>query len=251
MRLFFKHTQAMSEIYGKQNLISWMQKKPCGYWSAWDKDGQGEARRKFGDNYESVNPTTDDAIRSICEFLDCYNDQGGRFYICMSATNNPKNTGHFTWFQHLGFMNQGQSIGGFNPSAPVVDVQAEIQKGIETYLNRLAQEKELADLKQRNKELQEEIKELDSPFQRVIGKLEPYTDTLMQIILPQNTMNTAQAAPLAIGTTQATEEEINAEQAKAEKSLAILAERIPNLVDVLERLATMPDAKLQMALTFL
>lgn len=239
----------MNAITGIENLISQPKILNTPYWTAYqdtDKDSN-----KVRSTVDFENLTIEESEKHLRELVNMLSESGCnlifRFYSTNDAGKIVVNKGFYT----VKFYQPGRN--GMSPSASVgigatpEDIDSRIEKAIIQAQEKWQRDQELKQLRDENQSLKKEIKEAaPTPFERVIGRLEPVLDVIIENAIPMNAKNaaTAVAGPQ-------TEDEA---QKRIEAALTIIADGEENPVELFEKLAALKKnspAKYNMAKSML
>lgn len=258
----------MREILGIENLENWFFQRKNKFWKLFTEEST-KSRQAIADNWSDVDNdySIEDSWRSLRATIAQYGDSGIGAYLWVKDDIKSTNGGYYTLFKIPSYNSQiassVSSIGNPSTGAPVGyikedELEKRLQDQMEKFHNKIKMEqleKELEELKKQNKELTQEETAID----RAIGYLEPYFPDILGKIFPgtqavSGTPKQPQNKEFPNETVIEKQEMTEDESAKVVQSLQTLETVIPNLPEVLEKLATMSKenpSKLQMALKFL
>lgn len=229
----------MNAITGIENLIAQPSILNSPYWAAYaDRVADGNKVRdnyppaKGGEDSQTDSITIEDSERTLRRFITDLSASGCNLVFWFSDRPRPSKGGYRISFYLPAQTGQPQinAIGSI-PQMPAVDIEKTIDERVNAHIDRFMAEQEKRNLQARIKELETQLKDTaETPFDRVIGRLEPFINPLLENMFSPKAAVTA----TNIGTSKA---DPNQDQAIAEKALTELAEIEPELPTLLAKLA--------------
>lgn len=237
----------MNAITGIENLIAQPAILQTPFWCAYND--KIEDKNRIRDNYGTQNASIEDAEKGLRTLVNDLSQSGCNLCIWFSEAPKPAKGGY-----RINFYMPAQSPGYAQPiagtQAPAINVDELVSEKVKQALADYQREQELRALKERIRNLEGDLKESqkETALDRIVGRLEPFADVLIDHYLPD--MNTQQAASTAIAGNA------NDDQAQqiAEQALAVLADGEPELHLILKKLADLKQnspAKYAMAKSML
>jgi hypothetical protein len=171
-------------IVGIDRILNFVQDRNCPYWVLYDSDktstASSQGRKVIADNLRFDEETVENGVRRLKITLDDYSETGFVAYLWCKEKAGSTSGGYYTGIKLTSNVNGVAGIGAIQQQTPV-DIQGEIAKAIEAY--QLKQK--LEQLEKENKELKSEIHK-ETAFDRVIGRLEPYSEVIIKSIFTPN-----------------------------------------------------------------
>ena len=229
----------MNAITGIENLIAQPSILNSPYWAAYaDRVADGNKVRdnyppaKGGEDSQTDSVTIEDSERTLRRFITDLSASGCNLVFWFSDSPRPSKGGYRISFYLPAQTGAQPSVNGIGaiPQPPTVDIEKTIDERVNAQIERFIAAQEKQRMLDRIKELETQLKETDSPLDRVIGRLEPFINPLLD-----NMFNTKAAVSTAnVG---AASTDPNKDQAIAEKALTELSEIEPDLPTLLAKLA--------------
>ncbi len=175
-------------IVGIDRILNFVQDRNCPYWVLYDSDkpasASSQGRKVIADNLRFDEETVENGVRRLKITLDDYSETGFVAYLWCKEKANSTSGGYYTGIKLTSNVNGVAGIGAIQQQAPV-DVQGEIKKALEDF--QLKQK--LEQLERENRELKSEIHK-ETAVDRVIERLEPYSDLIIKSIFSPNKSTT-------------------------------------------------------------
>lgn len=235
----------MITLQGIDQLINWFANTRAIYWRAYDLDTS--SKRLVGSNIDQEEPSQDDAIRSIRAFVSLYSQNGLRVYFWAIDSKGNKNGGYYTWVEIPALQSSAPSVGiGTIPSGYVKE--DEIQSKVKAALDSFKTELRIKELEAQIKDMQINGTGLEGPLDRIAGTLEPYMPMIIKGVFG------IESNPSAVGTAPVSnpqKQSASSVEDQMRRDLETLADKVPNLPDLLTKLASKPKEDLETAIQFL
>ena len=218
------------------------------YWRVKVKDTdnayvfESDETKTFADNVNNFHRVMD-----LCT--------GSRFFL-VAAPKKGVSRGNFS----EEFKNTPDSVPGIPTVPGLPQIQGvpadEVERRIADAISGLKREQRMEALEAENKELKQDIKDMQTPINRVITKIEPYIGTLLSTVVSKLIPSAPAIQMAGIERTEEFEtqndesETINAEretenpdQERLMKALEMWAAADPEFIDLIEAVATMAATK--------
>lgn len=220
----------MNAITGIENLIAQPGILNTPYWCAYND--KIEDKNRLRDNYNSQNASVEDAERGLRLLVNDLSPSGCNLCIWFSDTPKPAKGGY-----RINFYLPAQSSNYTPPQiagTPAPNVDELITERVNQALESYKREQERKELLDRVKQLETDLREAnkESALDRIVGRLEPFADVLIDHYLPD--MNTKTAATTAVSGSKTDDDKA---QEIAENALAFLADGEPDFHITLQKLA--------------
>lgn len=171
-------------IVGIERIIQYVKERGAPYWVIYDSDraatSSGAGRKAIADNLRHEGETLENGLRRLREFLSDYQDAGVGLvaFLWCKEKANASSGGYYTWIKITATNGMPPNpISGFPQIGAITP--DDIEKRIQDALMKYQTEMRLKALEEENRELKR-LAELETPVDRVIGRIEPYLDPLLK-----------------------------------------------------------------------
>jgi len=228
-------------ISNVDNVVKWLEINNLEYWQVQLKDADNSNVFESDDSGFAANAKR---FRDIMEL-----STGSRFFIKASEKKGINRGKFYEEFKNIS--ESAPSVQGITPAqvtgVPQEQVQKLIDEGIAGFKNTLRMEA----LEAENKELKQDIKDLQTPINRMLTKVEPYIGTIISSVASKMF---PQSAPIALAGIERIDQDENTESVQNPENIANDQQRLeialekwnnadPDFISLIEAVAELAATK--------